>query len=536
MPEESNAALNGARQALQRLADELNRNPANIDAWLTAASVLTQFGEFSQAETAYRRVLAIEPRHGAARFGLAQMLLEQGELTEATPIIDALVSEQPQSADVWALLAALRQKQVRDEEAADALRRSLTFRPDAARHSNLLQILQCADNVAQDVLLAAHQQWNVLYATPIRHVGPIRHRDRNKPLRLGFLSADFGRHPLGFMTLRPLELLDKSHCSIVCYYDRTPEDDYTARFRAAADQWRVTDGWSDEQLAQQIQSDGIDILFDLMGHTGHRLLVFARKPAPVQITWFGYVGTTGLAAMDFLLADRFHVREGEERHFCEKILRMPHGYAVYEPPADAPEVAPLPALSSGCVTFGCFNNAAKFSRLILDAWAQVLLRAPQARLLLKNRSFSQAEYRDRLHAHFATSGIPPQRIILEGAVPHHELLAAYNRVDLALDTQPYSGGLTTCEALWMGVPVVTFPGATFAGRHSVSHLSNAGLLQFSADDLDGYLDLAAEWAERLDELASLRQSLRDRLGGSPLCDAPRFASDFLELLEHTVNR
>jgi predicted O-linked N-acetylglucosamine transferase (SPINDLY family) len=273
-----------------------------------------------------------------------------------------------------------------------------------------------------------------------------------------------------------------------------------------------------------------------MGHTGHRLLVFARKPAPVQLTWLGYVGTTGLAAMDYLLADRHHVRPDEERYYVERIARMPHGYACYGPPPDCPPVASLPAQTVGGVTFGSFNTAAKLSPRTLDLWAEILRRVPDARLLLKNRSFDQPRLRDRFHGEFAQRGVPPQRIELEGGASHRDLLAAYSRVDLALDTQPYSGGLTTCEALWMGVPVITFPGPTFAGRHSTSHLITAGLAPFVAADAAGYIDLAAAWASRLNELAEVRRTMRKRISRSPLCDAPQFAAALADLLQRISAR
>jgi len=240
--------------------------------------------------------------------------------------------------------------------------------------------------------------------------------------------------------------------------------------------------------------------------------------------------------MDYLLADRFHVKEGDEQFYTEKILRMPNGYACYGPPEDSPEVGPLPAgRESGdgsrkLVTFGCFNNPAKFSPSILNAWAEILRRVPCSRLLLKYGGLDDAQVQERLRGEFAKRGIEPEQILLEGWSPHQELFKAYNRVDLALDTQPYSGGLTTCEALWMGVPVITFPGQTFAGRHSVSHLTNAGYEQFIAADAAGYVDLAVQWASRLDELATIRSQMRERVRHSPLCDAPRFAGDFLAIL------
>ena len=246
----------------------------------------------------------------------------------------------------------------------------------------------------------------------------------------------------------------------------------TARIRAAADEWRMSCGVFDDDLVEQIRRDKIDILFDLAGHSANRLLVFARKPAPLQITWLGYVGTTGMAAMDCLLADRFHVRPGEESWYAEEVLRLPDGYACYTPPANAPAVNALPALERGYFTFGCFNNPRKYSPGMIAAWADILRQAPGARLLLKYGGLDTSDMQHELRGRFAAHGIDAERIQFAGWSSHGELLAAYGQIDLALDTQPYSGGLTTCEALWMGVPVVTYPGQTFAGRHSTSYLTD----------------------------------------------------------------
>jgi predicted O-linked N-acetylglucosamine transferase (SPINDLY family) len=234
--------------------------------------------------------------------------------------------------------------------------------------------------------------------------------------------------------------------------------------------------------------------------------------------------------MDYLLADRFHVPEGEDQYYAEKILRMPNGYACYGPPDDSPGVEPLPALGGPPFTFGCFNNPAKYSPGIFDAWASIVTRVPGARLLLKYGGLDDPLIKERMRAELANRGVEPTRILVEGWSPHSGVFAAYNRVDLALDTQPYSGGLTTCEALWMGVPVVTFPGKTFAGRHSVSHMTNVGYPQFIAADAAGYVDVAVQWAGRLDELAAIRAQMRQHMQNSPLCDAPAFASDLLAVL------
>ena len=382
------------------------------------------------------------------------------------------------------------------------------------------------------MLLDAHRQWAAAYARQFLPKLPTTapQRDRKRSLRLGFVSADFARHPTGFMVLPILENLDKNGCSIVCYSDRDNEDDYTTRFRAASDAWRGTNDLSDDELARQIQQDEVDILIDLMGHFGRRMLTFARKPAEMQVTWYGYVGTTGLAAMDFLLTDRFRVRKGEEAWYQEKVLRLPHDNACYQAPADAPPIGSLPALAAGHVTFGSFNNPAKFSAQTLDVWAAVLQRVSAAQLLLNYAGLDDPEVQAGLRVQFAERGIAPGRILLEGRVPHAQLLGNYNRVDLALDTQPFSGDLTTCEALWMGVPVITYPGKTLAGRHSVSHLHNVGLQSFVAADAAEFVALAAHWANRLHDLATVRRELREKMQQSPLCNPQQFARDFLATL------
>jgi predicted O-linked N-acetylglucosamine transferase (SPINDLY family) len=317
---------------------------------------------------------------------------------------------------------------------------------------------------------------------------------------------------------------------VVCYADRDTAGAYAERFRATTDLWRLTDGLSTAQFVELVRSDQIDCLVDLMGHAGRRLPVFAQRPVPLQVTWFGYVGTTGLAAIDCLLADRFHVSPDEESNYVESVICLPHGYACYGPPGDAPDVANLPGASAGHVTFGCFNNPRKFSPRILDAWAEILRRVPTALLLLKFGGLDQADMQKELQARFRQGGIDNPRIAFEGWSPHQELLTAYNRVDLALDTQPYSGGVTTCEALWMGAPVITWPGRTFAGRHAVSHLTNAGYPKFVAANREGYVELAVEWANRLEELAAIRRAMREQVRQSALCDEVRFARDFLKVL------
>jgi predicted O-linked N-acetylglucosamine transferase (SPINDLY family) len=346
---------------------------------------------------------------------------------------------------------------------------------------------------------------------------------------VGFVSPDLGRHPVGYLLVRVLENLG---LETICYSDRVAQDDMTCRLQAAATQWRDVLGLSDERLAEQIRADAVDILFDLAGHTAHnRLLALARKPAPIQITWLGYVGTTGLAAMDYILADRYEIPPESEVYYREKVLRLPDGYVCFDAPEEAPPVGPLPAMAQGGVTFGCFNNLAKITPQAMRVWAEILRRVPQSRLVLKYRGLEGEGFRRELLERLAAERIDAARVELLGRSPRRELLADYNRIDLALDPFPYSGGLTTCEALWMGVPVVTCPGETFASRHALSHLSNAGLTETIAHDLDEYVELAVALAGDLPRLAGLRAGLRQRMAASPLCDAERFVDNLASLLQ-----
>jgi predicted O-linked N-acetylglucosamine transferase (SPINDLY family) len=382
-------------------------------------------------------------------------------------------------------------------------------------------------------LAEAHAEFDRRHGAPLRSSWKPHENSRthDRPLRLGFLSSDFGQHPVGYFLIRVLENLEQCGGEIICYSDRIPQDELTSRFQTASTTWFNVAPLSDERLAQQIREDRIDILFDLAGHTArNRLLVFARKPAPIQITWIGYVGTTGLDAMDYIVADRHEIPAAAEKHYCEKVLRMPDGYVCYDPPGYAPPVSPLPAEKNGWVTFGCFNNPSKITAQVVETWAKILIRVPRSRVLLKYRGMNDSSVVDRFSEIFAVHGVDTDRLTFLGRSSHEELLREYRNIDIALDPFPYSGGLTTCEALWMGVPVITCPGETFASRHSLSHLSNVGLTETVARDLSEYVELASGLANDLPRLSKWRAELRERMSSSPLCDGPRFAGNLMDLL------
>jgi len=320
--------------------------------------------------------------------------------------------------------------------------------------------------------------------------------------------------------------VDREQFEIFCYANMAREDDFTGKIRAHADHWRDISLMSDDEAAQTIRADKIDILIELTGHAGdHRLVMFGRKPAPIQVLGGGHYCTSGLDTMDYILSDAVETPEDEEQWFSETTVRMPHGYVCYAPPDYAPEVNSLPALEKGTITFGCCNNLAKINDQVMSLWADILKGIPESRLTLRTNTLDDAATARRVLDRFEELGVAPERVALAGGAPHEAFMAHYHEVDIALDPFPYSGGLTTCEALWMGVPVLAMAGGTFAGRHSASHLRNVGLEGWVAATAEEYLSLAQGHRRDLKKLGELRASLRDQMAKSPLCDGARYACD-----------
>jgi len=316
---------------------------------------------------------------------------------------------------------------------------------------------------------------------------------------------------------------DRSAVELCCYSTKQHADEVNARLKQTAKGWREIEALNDDEAAAQVRDDGIDILVDLSGHTqGNRLGMFARKPAPVQCTWLGYVGTTGLATMDYLIGDRFVTPAEDDRFYREAVYRLPGSYLCFNPPAVPIETAPLPSLQGAPITFGSCNSLYKLTEHVLDLWASILLAVPGSRLLLKNYHLTKPVFADQIIGRLAQSGVGEERLLLSDAAPRDEILATYNQIDIALDPFPYGGGTTTAEALWMGVPVITWRGDRFVGRVSESILTTAGVSEFVATSAEDYVDKAVNLAADLPRLAALRAGLRDRVVQSPLCDAARF--------------
>jgi protein O-GlcNAc transferase len=419
--------------------------------------------------------------------------------------------------------------QGRIEEAVVSYRRAGELDPaNALIAGTLLFALQHKPGVTRDELLREHKRWALLYrpSTPVDRLSFANVPDPARKPKLGLVSADMHRHAVAFLTLRAFEQLAALGYDIVCYKtdSKRQDDDFSERYKTIAVSWRDVSGMDDTALQRQIREDRIDVLFDLAGHTaGNRLSLFAMRAAPIQLGWAGYVGTVGLDTYDGLIADAVEIPPEHDASYAERPIRLPDCYVCYHPPVDAPEVSPLPSGNGGRFTFGCFNRPAKLNSEVGEVWARILKQVPDSRILMVYGGLGEASTRDAVYGVLARGGVPRERVELVGEAEQAKLLQAYGEVDLALDPFPYSAGVTTLEAMWMGVPTVTFVGNTFAGRHSATHLTAAGLGGFCTHSIDDCVAMAVDWTRRREELADLRSTLRERVAASPLCDAPRFA-------------
>ncbi|MFA7239778.1 MAG: tetratricopeptide repeat protein [Sulfuricellaceae bacterium] len=508
-------------------ASELLPNDAEVHN--NVGYALKDCGQFDGAMASYRRALAIKYDFAEAHNNLGNVLQECGQLDGAVASVRQALEIKPDYADAHSNLGSALQDLGQCDAALASYRRALEIKPEYAyARSNLLFACNLLVDHSSDAMLAEARRFGELVARQARpHASWRNTPDPARRLRVGLVSADLRNHPVGYFLENLLAHIAPARLELIAYPSNRFEDELTARIKTRFSAWKPLTGLGNEAAANSIHADGIDILIDLSGHTANnRLPLFAWKPAPVQASWLGYFATTGVAAIDYFIADPWTAPETEETHFTETIRRLPETYLCFTPPdADAP-IAPLPALANGHITFGCFNNLTKMNDTVVALWARVLLATPGSRLFLKTKQLGEASVRQRTLARFAAHGIDADRLILEGAAPRAELLASYRRVDIALDPFPYPGGATSAESLWMGVPLLTLAGRRFLSHIGESILQNAGLPEWIATDADDYVARAALHAGDVQRLATLRDGLRQQVLASPLFDAPRFAHHF----------
>ena len=501
--------------------------PGFAEAWFNLGNALFEQGKPNDAEKPYRKSLEIRPNFGEVHFNLGNALLEQSKLDEAEERYRKALAIKPDFAEACNALGATLRFQGRNVEAIERFRNALAFTPDFVdAHSNLLYAMQFVPGQSSQEFLAERRGFAARFEAPLAHARQ-PHRNNREPgrrLKIGYLSPDFHRHAVAYFMEPVFANHDKGEVEVFCYYNNALRDDYTDRIAKYADHWLSCKPMTDAALAERIRADGIDILVDLAGHTsGNRLLVFARKPAPVQLTYLGYPGTSGLAGMDYRITDAHADPEGSEVNYSEALLRMPHSLWCYRPDKDMPEVQPLPALQNDAVTFGSFNNANKIDAPCVELWAALLRALPGSRLLLV--TVPEGEARERLVRLFAARGVGPGRLETHGKLPSKEFFRMLQRVDVTLDPVSVNGATTTCESLWLGVPVISLKGTRFLSRAGSSIMGAAGMDDFVADTPEGYIETAKRMAADLPGLARIRGGLRAKLAASALMDEAGFTRD-----------
>ena len=552
-------------RALQIIQKLLANDPENPLLWVIATKANQRLGQFFAADDCIQKALNLSPDYIEAIYAKSDLLYRSDRLAEAETFLSASVKKLDKTTcrPLRSLHATVLQKSKKYEEAERIYAELTEESPDNWLYWNNLGMVNqdlsrfqkmdeaykksCAvtkDNPTPwfNQIVGAHydptktaeeikalcEAWQTKFK-PTKVV-PAEAKDKraDKRIRIGLISDGLRSHPVGQMIANGLGHIPESQIEFYAYSTNYNEDHITHRIKRICAKWMVIEHISAAELDKIIRADGIDILFDLSGYNSNsRMQTMQLAPAPVQIKWVGgLISTTGLETMDYLLSDSIETPEGVDSLYTEKLIRMPDDYICYDPPFYLPPVSDNPVAKNGYITFGCFNNASKINEPLLAQWANLLHAVPDSRLFLKSFNFDNESLRENVYVTLAAHGIDRERVRIEGGGTHQGLLSSYNDVDIALDPWPYSGGLTTCEAMAMGVPVITLPGPTFAGRHSATHLVNAGLKELVATDWQNYIDIAVGITQDLNSLTIIRKNLRDLLLQSPVCDGARFAKNF----------
>jgi len=511
--------------ALHHYSQALAIDASDPEVHLKQGATALALGDPDYALSCYQRALCMDPNSAGAHNNIAAALRDRGDLSDALEHLGHAMALAPDLPEAHANLGRTLLAQGRHREAEDAHRRASELDPaDATLQSDYLAALPYGGAHDPAEILALHRQWATRHADVPRlaHVPP--HVDPDRPLRVGYVSPDFRRHAVASFLEPIVAAHDRARVEAICYSNVRVPDEVTTRFADLADGWRKISHLDDDAAAALVRDDRIDVLVELTGHVArNRLRLFARRPAPVQVTYLGYYTTTGLDTIDYRLTDAWVDPPGAEAHYTEVPFRLPDGWLCFQPPADAPAVSDPPCMATGRVIFGSFNNLAKVTPEVIRRWSAILTGVPGSRMVMKDLALRDAATRDRVRARFASHGVAAERLELIGwTKTRADHLALYQGIDLCLDTFPYAGGTTTCEALWMGVPVVTIAGDRYVSRFGVSILSQVGLHELIAPSGEEFVSTAILLAGDPARLTELRRRGRSRMADSSLCQPERF--------------
>ncbi|HEY8747846.1 MAG TPA: tetratricopeptide repeat protein [Tepidisphaeraceae bacterium] len=514
-------------QATHAYQKAITLNPQQPVAYFNLGNALYELSRPRDAISAQQRAIALKGDFAEAYVSLGNALCDDGRVDDALAAYTRAIELRPELGAAWDGLGVVYRVMGQAPEALAAHRRGLELSGSQGRSDAILSAMHLDPAMDSRALLDAHVEWNEKYAAHLAHVGSGHTNDPNpeKRIRVGYVSAYLSGRPAGRFMLPLLANHDHKSFEVFCYSDTRAPDAMTQQLRAGADVWRETARLSDDALAEQVHQDQIDILIDLGMHTrNNRMLAFARKPAPVQATYLAYCSTTGLRTIDYRISDSYLDPPGsDESLYSERTVRLA-SYWCYPPPVNAPEVVQLPAFRNGYVTFGCLNDFSKVSAVTLSMWADILRQMPTSRLVLH---CIEGTHRNRV---LAALGVEAGRVEFVGMVPGSQYFAQYGQIDVALDPTPWCGGTTTCDALWMGVPVVTLRGRTAVSRGGVSILGQLDLREWVANQPDEYVQIARALTVDLHRLSEIRNGLRDRMLSSRLMDQNAFAGEFETVL------
>jgi len=487
------------------------------------------------AACAWEAVIAMAPDHRTAGFALADVGLRKlGRYRQAIDFYRTVRSDDVRFGDAQASLAAALYEVGEVDASLDTYRAQLRRVPAASMRQDFVFRLNVAGTAPLDEIFREHRAWAAIHADPVLRRHPAVERLAGRRMRVGYVGGDFRMHATAGFLEPLLAHLDRSAFEVTCYSNSLAEDGVTARMKACTARWNLIAGMDDDAVADLIEADRVDVLVDLAGHTAaERLGVFARRPAPVQLSYLGYLNTTGMSAMDYRVTDALMDPPGEsERYHTEQLLRLPHSLWCYRAAADAPAISRRAGTRE--IVFGSFNHVARLNDRVLALWARVLRAVPRSRLLMLGIPDPQTE--ERIAGVIVEAGVDRERLEMRARAPSGAFWESLDEADIALDTFPYSGGATTCACLWMGVPVVTLPSRFGFGRSGATIVGNAGLGSLAARDEEAYLAVAAALAQNVASLDDLRRSLRDRLRGSRLADEAGLARAFETAMRNAVHQ
>ena len=517
----------------------LQLNPVFTNAFMNIGKNFSDQNRYAESEIAYRKALDIEPDHILSLSGLGLILHLQKREEEAKTILEKALDLNPNLPEALNTLGNVHKELGNFEIGLECYQKAIELKPNFTFvYSNLLLLAGYHAKLSQEELLQKAKSYGAQVAAQVTkkytawQCQPI---DENNKIRVGFVSGDFKMHAVSFFLEGLLRNFDKNKFELIAYTTQPKEDEVTALLKPHFNKWQAIFGKSDHDAAEIIYQDAPHVLFDLAGHTGmNRLPVFAYKPAPIQVTWLGYPATTGLTEMDYILANRHVIPEGEEQPFVEKVWRLPEVVGCFSPlTEDIPTTAP-PSLQNGYTIFGCFNNLIKMSDNVVAVWSQILKAVPNSKLHLQTKQLSAPSVLESTYARYSEHGITPDRLILEGLTSRLDYFKSYNKIDIALDPFPCTGGTTTADTLWMSVPVLTMKGRDFWSRLGEAPIHYAGMENWIADDEKDYVGKAVAFAADKNYLAKLRREQRDIVMASPLFDAPRFTRHFEAALQEMI--